>query len=280
MQVRNSYHLAAGLSMSILIVLHRIVHPQKVAYLCACLLVLISTWISLSASAQQEQIYPNSSLKVTNPPVFPYGIDIDVNYSGTWAREYGISYDSTGKLFSFGVYGNSGTLNYGYIGGSTTNSTSFQNTWMAFLPNGNIGVGTTNPQSLFCVEGTITAKQLNITQTGWSDYVFDSSYQRMPLRAVADYVHANLHLPGIPSASQLADSGLNVGAMQKLHMQKIEELTLYAIDADRKIRQLDSTNSLQQQTLTRLQVLLEQLQAQLQMQQGELDKLKETQNNH
>ncbi len=133
---------------------------------------------------------------------------------------------------------------------------------------GNVGIGTTSPQSLFSVEGTITAKQINVTQTGWSDFVFDSTYRLMPLNLVDQFIQNKRHLPDIPSAAALAKSGLDVGTMQKLHMQKIEELTLYAIEADRKIRQLDSTN-------IRQQVLLEQLQAQLQKQQGELDKLKE-----
>jgi hypothetical protein len=152
---------------------------------------------------------------------------------------------------------------------------------------GNVGIGTQNPQSLLAVEGNLTAKQLNITQTGWSDFVFDSSYQNMSLENLATYVKTNKHLPDIPSAAYIAQSGLDVGAMQKLHMQKIEELTLYAIEANRQINAQDSININQQKTITRQQnildhqqMLLDQMQAQLQKQQGELDKLKETQTAH
>ncbi len=77
---------------------------------------------------------------------------------------------------------------------------------MYVTQNGNIGVNTTHPLSTFSVQGTVTAQVLNIAQTGWSDFVFDSTYQRMPLNQVAAYVHQYKHLPGIPSAGQIAAS--------------------------------------------------------------------------
>jgi hypothetical protein len=144
---------------------------------------------------------------------------------------------------------------------------------------GNVAIGTLSPVTLLTVKGTITAQQLNITQT-WADYVFDRNYRLRSLGEVSSYIQSQHHLPDVPSETVIESGGLNVGSMQKTQMQKIEELTLYAIDADRKIRQLDSANNQQQHTLTRLQAVLEQLQTQLQQQQGELDKLKENQATH
>lgn len=125
---------------------------------------------------------------------------------------------------------------------------------------GNVGVGTLHPQSLFSVEGTITAKLLNVTQNNWSDFVFDSAYHRQPLADLARYVAEHKHLPEIPSAAQIASSGLDIGNMQKLQMQKIEELTLYVIDAEKRAQQQ--------------QALLQQMQAQLKAQQEEIELLK------
>ena len=127
--------------------------------------------------------------------------------------------------------------------------------------SGNVGIGTVNPQSLLSVEGNITAQQLTVTQNNWSDFVFDSSYQRMPLDKVASYVSEHKHLPDIPSAAQIEQGGLDLGAMEKLQMQKIEELTLYAIDADKHAKQQDT--------------LIEQLQMQLKIQQQAIEQLTE-----
>lgn len=135
------------------------------------------------------------------------------------------------------------------------------------LMQGNVGIGTKNPQSLLAVAGTITAKQVAVSQTGWSDFVFDSTYRMMPLGAVATYTQEHKHLPGIPSAVEIEQSGLDLGAMEKLHMQKIEELTLYVIDADKRA-------SHDEDLIARQQTLLTQLADQLKAQQVEIDRLK------
>jgi len=147
----------------------------------------------------------------------------------------------------------------GFITFATNNGTEA----MRIAPNGSVGIGTANPQSLLSVEGTITSKQMTVTQTGWSDFVFDSAYQRMSLDKIAAYVHQNRHLPGIPSAAQIEQSGLDLAAMQKLQMQKIEDLTLYAIDADKRIKQQDTTIIQQQQLLLQLKQEVYQLKQQV-----------------
>ena len=70
----------------------------------------------------------------------------------------------------------------------------------AINPNGgNVGIGTTNPQQLLDVAGTMSAKEIVVTQTG-ADYVFDPAYRLAPLSEVADYIRENHHLPDVPSA--------------------------------------------------------------------------------
>jgi uncharacterized coiled-coil protein SlyX len=68
----------------------------------------------------------------------------------------------------------------------------------------------------------------------------------MPLQEVSKYVAANKHLPGVDSAKEIAENGLDLAAMQSKHMEKIEELTLYIIEQDKKIeaqnQALDNTN--------------------------------------
>lgn len=69
----------------------------------------------------------------------------------------------------------------------------------------------------------------------WPDYVFDKNYKLPGLNEVEDFIKKNNHLPGIPSAKTLEVNGLNVGEMQKLQMEKIEELTLYIIGLKKEI---------------------------------------------
>jgi hypothetical protein len=55
-----------------------------------------------------------------------------------------------------------------------------------------------------------------------------------------NYILSNKHLPDIPEASEIDQEGINIGEMQKKMMEKIEELTLYIIAQDKKIRHLES----------------------------------------
>jgi hypothetical protein len=59
---------------------------------------------------------------------------------------------------------------------------------------------------------------------------------------VENFIKKNNHLPGIPSAKTIEANGINVGEMQKLQMQKIEELTLYIIELKKEIEKLKAKN--------------------------------------
>ena len=86
--------------------------------------------------------------------------------------------------------------------------------------------------------GQVKTKEIVVTLEGWSDYVFDSGYRLMPLGELERYVNANKHLPNIPSATEVEKNGVNVGEMNALLLEKIEELTLYIIDLQKQIDEL------------------------------------------
>jgi hypothetical protein len=99
--------------------------------------------------------------------------------------------------------------------------------------NGNVGIGTTSPTEKLAVNGRIRAKEV-IVETGWSDYVFDSDYRLAPLSEIEQQIKAEKHLPGIPSAQEVAQGGVSLGDMQARLLQKVEELTLYTIQLQKE----------------------------------------------
>lgn len=99
---------------------------------------------------------------------------------------------------------------------------------------------TPDAEAHLAVKGNIWAMKLKITQDGWADYVFDSSYRLRPLQEVEQFISRNKHLPDVPSAAQVKKDGLNVGDNQATLLRKIEELTLYLIEQDKKIKQLEA----------------------------------------
>lgn len=96
---------------------------------------------------------------------------------------------------------------------------------------------------LMTVDGQILAEGITIqNSTSWPDYVFENDYKLRDLEEVEAFVNEHKHLPEVPSAKDVED-GVSVGDMQKVLLKKVEELTLYVIDQDKKLDQLQEENS-------------------------------------
>ncbi|HMZ88892.1 MAG TPA: hypothetical protein PKK72_10500 [Chitinophagales bacterium] len=104
--------------------------------------------------------------------------------------------------------------------------------------NGNIVMGSTTvaPKSGYklSVDGKVVCEELLVQLSPWPDYVFADDYKLSSLSEVENFINENNRLPGIPSAAEVESEGLNVGQMQKLMMEKIEELTLYMIELQKQ----------------------------------------------
>ncbi len=89
----------------------------------------------------------------------------------------------------------------------------------------------------------INAKEINVEMGHAADYVFDEKYELKSLGEVEEYVKKNKHLPGIPSASEFKENGMNVSETSNLLLEKIEELTLYMIRLQKEVEQLKEENN-------------------------------------
>ncbi|MBN2778550.1 MAG: hypothetical protein JXR36_12955, partial [Bacteroidales bacterium] len=140
--------------------------------------------------------------------------------------------------------------------GSSTNQVTF---WYAgnynkiiagdVISNGRIGIGTNAPQYLLDVRGTAHFFEVRVNTDSWPDFVFADNYKTPDLVELEKFIKTNRHLPGVPSEAEVIKNGVDLGEMNKVLLQKVEELTLIIIEQDKAItRQNERINKLETQT--------------------------------
>ncbi|WP_333876587.1 hypothetical protein [Flavobacterium sp.] len=198
------------------------------------------------------------------------GTNVTVTGTGTTASPYIIN-AAAGTDTS--LYANNGSINQATTtAGNRVVDMNNSNIWFNTAnstSNGKIYLGsstaypnTTGNYKLF-VEGGILTEKVKValrSSANWADYVFAKDYKLMPLKEVEQFVMTNKHLPGIDSAEKLAANGIDVAEMQSKQMEKIEELTLYIIDQEKKIeaqnKAIDKNNQEIEALKAQIQLLL------------------------
>ncbi len=99
-----------------------------------------------------------------------------------------------------------------------------------------------NGYKLFVKDGIKTEKvKVEIAaENGWADYVFAKDYKLMPLKEVETYINTNGHLPEVPSTEEAIQNGIELKEMNILLLKKVEELTLHAIEQNKRIEKLEA----------------------------------------
>jgi len=98
------------------------------------------------------------------------------------------------------------------------------------------GNGVVNTKKMYSEEIEVRIDALGIS---WPDYVFDSNYDLPELKEVEAFYLKYNHLKGIPSSDEANENGINVAKMDAALLKKIEELTLYIVQLEKRILKLE-----------------------------------------
>lgn len=104
---------------------------------------------------------------------------------------------------------------------------------------GKVGIGTSAPKEELSVNGNIRAKEIKVEGGNWPDYVFEEGYELPNPGQLEAYIRTNKHLPGIPDRHQVAAEGIGLGEMNRLLLEKVEELTLLLLELNSRVEKLE-----------------------------------------
>lgn len=106
---------------------------------------------------------------------------------------------------------------------------------------GKVGIGCVNNMNDFAlaVQGGVVSTKVSVLDIdSWPDFVFGNNYKLMNLYELEQYINANRHLPEVPSAEEVSANGIDLGEMNAILLQKVEELTLHVIELQKQIDEL------------------------------------------
>ncbi|MCH7411482.1 hypothetical protein MM239_18990 [Belliella sp. DSM 111904] len=162
-----------------------------------------------------------------------YWQDRTSNSSGTIVGEFNLNYNGLNNAGIRFLRGES------TIGGFLTFTSNNGTERMRIATNGNVGIGTTHPTNKLEVNGTIRAREVKLEATNWPDYVFSDNYELRSLEELKSFITQKGHLPGLKSAKQYGEDGVNMLELNQLLLEKMEELTLYLLEQEKRIGLLE-----------------------------------------
>ena len=109
--------------------------------------------------------------------------------------------------------------------------------------DGNVSIGSSdNFGYKLAVNGEIGCKKVHVEITStWPvpDYVFNNDYKLLALNDLEKFILANKHLPDVPDSIEFSQKGMDLTEMNFILLKKVEELTLYIIEQDKRIDKLE-----------------------------------------
>lgn len=211
-------------------------------------------WVLMNSSGEPNFMVSHLGNTVLGSTT-DYNIKLQVTGNGYFSGNLGI-----GTLYPTAQLHTTGAVRFA---GLTQDSTQTQ--VLVTDANGNVyyrsasSLAADNPvRSSLAVNGTIKSKKIIVSPDEWADYVFDTAYHLPDLDEVEAYIHREHHLPGIPNTAAVKRDSLDVGANQAALLKKIEELTLYSIQQDKKLSKQDKEIDLLKARLEKLEKIIVQ----------------------
>ena len=129
----------------------------------------------------------------------------------------------------------------------TTNTLSAETATIPIITDNTNVTGTLTANALSAqsgkINGLLCVKEIRVQLTGtpcWPDFVFAKDYKLLPLKDVEQYIIENQHLPNVPSSAEVEANGVELGAMNAMLLQKVEELTLYIIQMEKRLSEIEN----------------------------------------
>ena len=104
--------------------------------------------------------------------------------------------------------------------------------------SGNVIIGTSTAANGYklSVNGKLIAEEVRVSlKANWPDYVFAKNYPLPTLQSLEKFIEENKHLPNVPAAAEVGKDGILLGDMNGKLLEKIEEMSLYIIQLNKKL---------------------------------------------
>lgn len=204
---------------------------------------------------------PNSKLTING------GINNVYSYSTTATDQPGFvvgdntTYATSTQILYLKNYNSDITATiFGQIAGNwsvvATDGTNSKGLLFGTLTNDPIILGTNNTERMriaangnAVLYGKFEAKEIKVQLAPTADFVFNEDYNLKEITEVESFIKENKHLPNFPSGKEIEENGVNLGEMNAKLLQKIEELTLYVIDLNKKVGELEKWNKVLEEKL-------------------------------
>lgn len=196
--------------------------------------------ITLTSNGKLTNYGPYGSINTYQPAIkfkggsneYYVGQKMDINYKSEYFTISSGKFTNGGNIMLMNDKTFIGTIN---LSNSYNASVYLGKTYAESISIGN----RLSADSKLSVDGKATFTEVEVKAfSNWPDYVFSNNYNLPSLDSVETYIKSNSHLPNVPSAKEVETNGINVGQMDAILLQKIEELTLYNIELSKQLANL------------------------------------------